>query len=232
MGADTNYRALRQELDELAVSCGREPSDIVLISVSKTVDVPAVEQAVLGGAHDFGENRPEELVKKSSALPGENWHFIGNIQSRRIADIVPHAVLIHSLFKESHIAKIDAAARACGKVQDVLVEVNVSGEESKGGVTPAEVPAFVARCNACANVRVCGLMTMAPAGDLDAAKATFEGLARLFTEVKGTLSATEAAVFSELSMGMSEDWHLAVPAGATMVRIGRAVFSDTFNMEQ
>ena len=100
------------------------------MAVSKTVGPDAVARALAAGARDFGENRPDGLAEKAAAFPQATWHFIGNIQSRRIPDIVRSAALVHSLFEERHARKIDEAAAVAGKVQDVLLEVNVSGEES------------------------------------------------------------------------------------------------------
>lgn len=228
VGTKERYENVRAELDEVCCACGRSPEEVTLVAVSKTVGVEEVAYAIEAGARDFGENRPDQLMMKADAYPQENWHFIGNIQSRRIRDIVGRASLVHSLFEERHARKIDEAARALDIVQDVLLEVNVSGEESKSGLTPDEVKSLLDVCRALPNVRVRGLMTMAPQGDLDVARDTFAGLARLRDELRDGLSAEEAEAFDELSMGMSEDWREAVQEGATLVRIGRAIFSDTF----
>ena len=120
------------------------------------------------------------------------------------------------------------AAAVAGKVQDVLLEVNVSGEESKGGLAPGDVRALLDVCARLPHVRVRGLMTMAPQGDPAAARAVFEGLANLYAQLRAGLDPAQAALFDGLSMGMSEDWREAVRAGATIVRIGRAVFDDAF----
>ena len=223
-----HYQNTLDELSRVCASCGRDPRDVKVIAVSKTVGIDAVRAAVAAGAHDFGENRPDLLAEKAAVLPGETWHFIGNIQSRKIPEIVANATLVHSLYKESHLAQFDAAAQAVGKVQDVLLEVNVSGEESKSGLAPADVADVLAHAVEFSHIRVRGLMTMAPQGDLAVARECFDGLAALCDQLRTQLSAEQAAAFNELSMGMSEDWREAVCAGATMVRIGRALFSDTF----
>ena len=228
MSAGENYQRIAAHVAQAARENGRDPSEVRLIAVSKTVGVPEVADAFACGARDFGENRPECLVEKATANPAATWHFIGNIQSRKIRDIVSHASLIHSLFTKRHAEKIDEAACSLGKVQDVLVEVNVSGEESKGGCTPQEAKELVAFCCGLENVRVRGLMTMAPQGDEDEIVRTFKGLKELQVEIKSQLEAADAACFDELSMGMSEDWPEAVAQGATMVRVGRAIFSDSF----
>jgi len=229
MGIAKRYARVRAEVDAACREEGRDPSEVKLLAVSKTVDVPAVAEAIEAGATAFGENRPDQLVLKQQAYPQAEWHFIGNIQSRRIKDIVPAATLIHSMFKEDHLAKIDAAAAAAGKVQRILVEVNVSGEESKSGLSPQEVWGFLQAADAFSHVQVCGLMTMAPRYDAETAEATFSGLAALRAELaQRTLPSGESPVLSELSMGMSEDWRIAIRHGATIVRIGRAIFSDEF----
>ncbi|MEE0845561.1 MAG: YggS family pyridoxal phosphate-dependent enzyme [Eggerthellaceae bacterium] len=228
MGVEQRYRTVSEELARQCTLAGRDPSEVTLIAVSKTVGPEEVGLAMQAGARDFGENRPDELLRKAAAHPSATWHFIGNIQSRRIHDIVAHASLVHSLYQERHARKIDAAATELGKVQDVLIEVNVSGEESKGGVSVEDVPELLGVCMGLAHVRVRGLMTMAPQGDLRVAREVFDGLAALHAQLRGTMDPQVAAAFDGLSMGMSEDWREAVAAGATMVRIGRAVFSDTF----
>lgn len=229
MGIARRYLSVREQVDEACREAGRDPSEVLLVAVSKTVGVPEVAEALEAGAVAFGENRPDQLVPKQAAYPQAQWHFIGNVQSRRIKDIVPAAALIHSVFKESHLAKIDQAAEAAGKVQRILVEVNVSGEESKSGLAPDELGRFLAAADAFDHVRVCGLMTMAPRFDDATAERTFGGLARLRERFDGAVYPRHGAIgLSELSMGMSEDWRIAIRHGATMVRIGRAVFSGEF----
>ena len=228
MGTKERYERVRQELDEVCRSCGRKPEEVTLVAVSKTVGPDEVANAIEGGARDFGENRPDQLVAKADEYPEATWHFIGNIQSRRIRDIVGRASLVHSLFEESHARKIDEVARNKGVVQDVLIEVNVSGEESKSGLSPASVAQMIEACRDLPNVCVRGLMTMAPQGDSEVARETFAGLARLRDELREGMPTVEAASFTELSMGMSEDWREAVAEGATIVRVGRAIFSEQF----
>ena len=228
MTTKERYERVRAELDETCRRYGRAPEEVALVAVSKTVGPEDVDLAVQGGATDFGENRPDQLVLKAAQFPQVRWHFIGNIQSRRIRDIVGRATLVHSLFEESHARKIDECARARGIVQDVLLEVNVSGELSKSGLEPDQVPVMLSLCESLPNLRVRGLMTMAPQGDAEEARRTFAGLRALRDQLAATLSPEQAACFTELSMGMSEDWREAIAEGATIVRIGRAIFSDAF----
>ena len=228
MGIEGRYQRVAAHVASQCEAAGRPASDVRLIAVSKTVGIEGVRAAYKAGTRDFGENRPDQIVPKSKELPQTRWHFIGNIQSRRIPEIVESAALIHSLFQLSHAQKINDEAAKLGKVQDVLVEVNVSGEESKSGVEPDEALAFVRACAELPHVRVRGLMTMAPQGDAEAARASFAGLRQLAAAIRGQLPEQQVACFTELSMGMSEDWPQAIAEGATMVRIGRAIFSDDF----
>lgn len=228
MSAATQYKRVRAELDAECARVGRDPKEVLLLAVSKTVDIDKVDLAMQAGAYAFGENRPDELLRKQKAFPDAEWHFIGNIQSRRIADIVSAATLIHSVCKEPHLAKIDAAAAAIGKTQRVLLEVNVSGEESKSGFAPEEVQGVIDRAQGLQHVAIEGLMTMAPQGDEEAIVATFSGLQHLKTDLDEELSRDGRVRLSALSMGMSEDWCEALRFGTTIVRVGRAIFDEAF----
>lgn len=224
MAIADQYKRVAAEVAQECAKCGRAPEEVKLVAVSKTVTADQVQQAIDAGARVFGENRPDQIMEKQARYPQAEWHFIGNVQSRRIKDIVPHAALIHSVFEEHHLAKIESEAAKAGKVQDILIEVNVSGEESKGGAAPDQVPALLEATAGLGHVNVRGLMTMAPQGDLDIAQKTFADL----RELRDRLQAGWDGDLSELSMGMTEDWRRAIAEGATIVRIGRAIFSEEF----
>ena len=229
MSTATRYQHVRSALDEACRQAGRDPQDVLLLAVSKTVDLDQVEEALGAGATAFGENRPDELLRKQAAFPDVEWHFIGNIQSRRIADIVSAATVIHSVCKEAHLAKIDAAAAAIGKVQRVLLEVNVSGEESKSGFAPDEVLGIIERAQGLRHLAIEGLMTMAPRAQAERIEATFSGLQDLERRLNEQLvTCGEQRGLSALSMGMTEDWRVAVLFGTTIVRVGRAIFDASF----
>lgn len=229
MSTETRYQRLALSLQDECKQAGRNPEEVTLLAVSKTVDIDEVACAISAGARAFGENRPDELVRKQAAFPEVEWHFIGNIQSRRIPDIVKSATLIHSVAKEEHLEKINRAAQECNKVQQVLIEVNVSGEQSKSGFEPADVWPLICRNAALPCVDIVGLMTMAPQGDIEAIQETFAGLAALQNELqeKAREQALDVAI-RELSMGMTEDWPYAIPYGATIIRVGRAIFDEAF----
>lgn len=216
----TRYAEVKNQVDARITGCGRSLDDVTLVAVSKTVGLDEVEDAISQGATDFGENRPEELVRKAEAFPNVNWHFIGNIQSRQIKNIVPNACLIHSLNKLEHAQKIDKVAGEIGKIQKVLVEVNVSGEESKAGLTASELPQFLEELKSLQNVEVCGLMTMAPIQD--DAHACLPNPEEVFKRAHELVVANG---LEELSAGMTNDWVDAISQGSTFVRIGRAIFA-------
>lgn len=229
MSTKTRYMKVRKEVDEACAQAGRDSEEVLLLAVSKTVDLDQVQEAIEGGAHAFGENRPDELLRKSQAFPEQSWHFIGNIQSRRIPDIVSAADLIHSVSKAEHLPKIDKAASKIGKTQPVLIEVNVSGEESKSGFHPEEVYEVIAGAAELPAVRIQGLMTMAPRADADAIEQSFSGLRQLRDDLQAQLDDEGISVtLSDISMGMTEDWPQAIERGTTIVRVGRAIFDSAF----
>lgn len=231
MSIPSRYSKLKEKVEETCLENGRDASSCLLLAVSKTTDIDGVAQAIKAGAVDFGENRPDQLLEKHESFPDVRWHFIGNIQSRRIRDIVPCAYLIHSLQKLDHAKKINDVAFELGKVQDVLIEVNISGEESKSGIRPDETFDFIRACQKLDNVRVRGLMTMAPQGDLMIARDSFARLRDLKDHVFERMlseNGIEFEAFDQLSMGMSEDWREAIAEGSTIVRLGRAIFSEDF----
>ena len=207
---------------------GRDPKDVRIIAVSKTVEPPVVAEAIAAGAIDFGENRTQPFNEKYALYPQANWHLIGQLQSRKAKEVVGKACLIHSLDRPSLLDAIQKEAARLGVTQNVLIEVSISGEESKAGIAPADVPALLEQVSGCPNVYVRGLMTMAPFGDLEIARKTFAGLRNLAECLQARYATRDSIDFTELSMGMSNDYVQAIAEGATMVRIGRRIFSENF----
>lgn len=216
------------DVARICADCGRRPEDVKIIAVSKTVGLPVIGEAVECGMTDFGENRERPFNEKFDAYPDARWHFIGSLQSNKAKQVVGKAFLIHSLDRESPLEAIERSAAKIDRLQDVLVEVSVSGEESKGGIAPEALPAFLERIASCDHVSCKGLMTMAPRGDMDVARKTFEGLRNLAEMMSKYCDERDKISMSELSMGMSEDYPVAIAEGATMVRIGRRIFDDEF----
>lgn len=209
--------------------CGRAFDDVKVIAVSKTVGVDVIADAIRCGITDFGENREVPFLEKHGMYPDARWHFIGNLQSNKAKQVVGKAHLIHSVDRPSLLEAIEKAAAKAGCVQDILVEVSVSGEKSKGGIAPGDLPAFIERIAECEHVGCRGLMTMAPQGDKAVARKTFEGLRNLAQMMSKYRDAHANISMEELSMGMSEDYPEAIEEGATMVRIGRRIFDENFS---
>ena len=206
---------------------------MTVCAVSKTVDVDKVAAARAAGYTAFGENRPQELTRKLDLLRGDPafadvaWHMIGNLQENKINRVLEdQPALIHSIASPELAAAVSKRAQARGMVQPVLLEVNVSGEESKSGMAPQVVREQFSAIAALEGIKVRGLMTMAPQGDPVVAERTFEGLRLLLEGLRA--EAAEPASLTELSMGMSEDFWEAVGQGATIVRLGRVAFDPEF----
>lgn len=228
MGLKERWEGVCNEVAEVCEKCGRKPEDVKIIAVSKTVGADVVGEGIELGMTDFGENREKPFNEKLALYPQANWHFIGTLQSNKAKQVVGKACLIHSLDRPSLLHAIQKEAAKLSVVQDVLVEVSISGEESKGGIAPADLPAFLEELSSCANIRCRGLMTMAPRGDVETARETFAGLRILAAKMAEEFGGRDNISMNELSMGMSEDWPVAIEEGATMVRIGRKIFSEYF----
>lgn len=223
-----NFKQISSLVNQWSQECGRSADEVKLVAVSKTVDLDAVEDAISQGARDFGENRPDELVRKATAFPDVNWHFIGNIQSRQIKKIVAHCCLIHSLFSVEHACKINDVAAQIGKVQNALIEVNLSGEQTKSGISASDFNDFLQEISSLENLKVCGIMTMAPIEDelhanLPSPDEVFKDAKKLFD----SFASARGSEFCEISAGMTNDWREAISHGSTIVRIGRAIFDTS-----
>ena len=212
---------------------GRDVSDVELVAVSKTVGVDEVELAWQAGWRAFGENRPQELKRKLEGLAprGEvadaRFDMIGNLQVNKINQVLGNVRLIHSV-SSMHLAEaISKRAEVRETVADVLVEVNVSGEESKSGLSPEKAHASFGQLLALPGISVRGLMTMAPRGDAGRARSTFAGLRELRDELRADLGCE----LEVLSCGMSDDFTIAIEEGSTLVRLGRCVFDPSYALD-
>ena len=226
---EANLAAVRAQITAAARQAGRAPDTITLVAVSKTQSMDAIVAAYGAGQRDFGENRLEELWTKvheaqRRGLHDIRWHMIGTIQSRKTGEAVGPFALIHSVDRTKIAARLSRDAVPAGQVMDILLEINVSGEASKHGYTPATILAEAAAVVALPGVRVRGLMTMAPfVDDPEAARPCFRDLRSL----RDQLAAQHpAADWHHLSMGMSNDFAVAIAEGATLVRVGTAIFGE------
>ncbi|MCD8199780.1 MAG: YggS family pyridoxal phosphate-dependent enzyme [Coriobacteriaceae bacterium] len=218
-------------LAEVADCChqnGRDLDEVTVLAVSKTVDADTIEEALACGMREFGENRTGPFTEKQERYPQARWHFIGQLQSNKARAVVGRAHLIHSLDRPSLLEALEKAAATTETVQDVLIEVNVAGEESKAGLAPQDLDAFLERVCACPHLCCRGLMTMAPRGDSARARKTFAGLRELRDKMQQLYFSDDSIMLNVLSMGMSEDYAEAIAEGSTMVRIGRRIFSEDF----
>ena len=207
-----NIESIRKRIADAAKRAGRDADEIKLIAVTKTVDVDKVEEAIAAGALDAGENKPQELARKYEVLGDKiRWHQIGSLQTNKVKYIIDKVCMIHSLDREGLAEEIDKRASKIGRVIDCLVQVNISGEESKHGMSREEVEPFVR------------LMTMAPFdAERDEIRKVFRDLKVLSDEINNmNIGNVE---MKELSMGMTNDFEIAVEEGATMVRVGTAIF--------
>lgn len=214
---------VRLRILEAAQRAGRDPDGVRLIAVTKTHPVATARAAVDAGLHDLGENRSDELVEKSTEVAAR-WHLVGRLQRNKVRDVVGRAALIHSVDRRSLVDAIGRQATARGLVQDVLIQVNVGEDPAKGGCHLAELPDLVSYAVASPGLRVVGLMTVPPlpGEGVDPAGAA-RPFFRALREARDTLR-SDHPTLEELSMGMSDDLEAAVQEGATMVRIGSALF--------
>lgn len=224
-----NLAEVRRRIAAAVVRSGRPLEAVRLVAVSKTYPLTDIAAALSAGQHDFGENRLEELWPKVAAAKAEGldairWHMIGTIQSRKTGDAIGPLALIHAVDRTKIAQRLSRDAHAAGHVMDVLLEVNVSGEASKHGFTPAELQADVGALLALPGIRVCGLMTMAPYESEPAAtRPVFRALRELRDELAVRFPAGD---WRALSMGMTNDFEVAIEEGATIVRIGSAIFGS------
>lgn len=223
-----NLDAVRRRIAESARRVGRDPGAVTLVAVSKGQPPERVREALAAGVRCLGENRVAELVDKHAALgPGPEWHFVGRLQTNKVRTLL-RAVpvrLVHSLDRPALAEALDREARRLGRVQPVLVQVNVSGEPTKAGLPPAEVVPFLRWVAALPGLEVQGLMTMAPpVRDPEEARPVFRRLRELLEEARR--AGIPGLRMEHLSMGMSGDYQVAVEEGATLVRVGTAIFGE------
>jgi pyridoxal phosphate enzyme (YggS family) len=205
-----NADRIRAEIDAAARRAGRDPGDVELLAAVKYVPVEDLGALIEAGITLFGENRAQQLEAKVAAWPdaGLRWHFIGQLQSRKVKQILPLVELIHSVASDSALAQLE---RHGTPETEILVEVNVAGEDGKAGIAPGDLPAFLER----APVRVAGLMGMPPfADDPEQSRPHFAALRELAAQHG----------LRHLSMGTSQDYAVAVEEGATIVRVGSVLF--------
>lgn len=218
-----NYKNAMSRLETALEESGRKVQDVLVIGASKTMPLERI--LFVRDNTDvkiFGENRVQELLEKYT--PDVRWHFIGQLQTNKVKYIIDKVELIHSVDRISLLQEIDRQAKKHGKVQDILIEVNIGGEEKKGGVAPEEVIDFAKEVDKYPSVRLKGLMSVLPNVEKDALNAFYLQLSKLYDTLKQTK--LDNADIRYLSAGMSNDYDIAVKYGANIVRLGRALFGE------
>lgn len=220
---------IRERVTEACRQAGRLAADVRIIGVTKYGDIDAAREVLAAGCLDLGESRPQELWRKAEALagaaPAPRWHLIGHLQRNKVRRTLDVVSLIHTLDSRRLLAALNEEAGRQGRVCEALVEVNLAADPGRTGVSAAEASDLVAAAEACQHVRICGLMGMASVPDgSDAAAQARRQFAQL-RELRDRLQRESSAeTLTELSMGMSGDYVEAILEGATMVRIGSALF--------
>ena len=217
-----NLREVDRRICEACARSGRRREDVTLIAVSKTKPVSMIQEAIAEGIVDFGENKPQELRDKYDELPKDlRWHMIGNLQRNKVKYVVGRAVMIHSVGSLKLAEAIEKEAAAKNIVMPCLVEVNVAGEESKGGIALQDTEEFAEF----EHIQMKGFMTIAPfVEDAELNRVHFRALRNLAVDI-GRKNIDNIMV-NELSMGMTGDFEVAVEEGATLVRVGTGIFGE------
>jgi pyridoxal phosphate enzyme (YggS family) len=217
-----NLEEIRRRMADAAQRAGRDPASVRLVAISKTYPAEAVAAAAATGQRVFGESRVQESRDKLPACPpGLEWHFIGHLQKNKVRQALPLFPFFHSIDSTALAGAIDRIAGETGAEAQGLLEVNVSGEETKHGFTPEELRAQFPTLSKLPHLRIRGLMTMAPYSDNpEDARPVF----RTLRELRDELQSTYQHPLPELSMGMSGDFEPAVEEGATLVRVGSSIF--------
>ena len=217
-----NLINIHSRMQDAAHRVGRQVLDVRLVAVSKTYPPAVIQEAWNSGQHVFGENRVQDALPKIAELPAEaEWHFIGHLQSNKIRKALPAFTLIHGVENREIAIQINRIAGEMGLTANILLEINVSGEATKFGFSPADLRENLEGLLCLPNIRINGLMTMAPySEDPETARPVFSKLRILRDE----LAAQSGQALPELSMGMSGDFEVAIQEGATIVRIGSSIF--------
>lgn len=226
-----NLARCEEKIEAAVKNSGGDPSGVILVAVTKGVDPVFIREAIDAGVRHIGENRLQEALSKFQGLQeyatGKgirlSWHMIGHLQSNKVREAVKTFDWIHSVDSVSLAAEIDRQALKAGKIQDILLQVNVSKEATKYGLSAEAVPAAIQEMSGFKNTRICGLMTIAPeVNDLEEVRPYFRLLKELLIEINQLTNHR----LTILSMGMTNDFEVAVEEGSTMVRIGRGIFGE------
>lgn len=220
MNIKDNLKSVNERISAAAAECGRKVSDIKLIAVTKTHPVEMINEAIELGITDIGENKPQEIRDKYDRVLPVKWHLIGHLQTNKVKYVIDRCSMIHSVDSIKLMDEIERLAMLHDKDMDILIEVNMSGEESKSGINPEEIDKIFSHAGELKRTHVKGIMTIAP---LDKEPdECFKATKKMFDEA--AKKNYKNVSMKELSMGMSGDYETAIKYGATMVRVGSAIF--------
>ena len=217
------YNEVKKHVEEACKRVGRDPREVTVIAVSKTKPLEMVEELRKEKVLDFGENKVQEILTKEPELPEDiRWHMIGHLQRNKVRQVVGKAALIQSIGSEALLREVEKEAARQQLVQDILLEVNIGGEEAKSGFAPEETEAAAVLARELPHVRVRGLMTIPPVETVPHGNLVyFEKMHRLYVDINGKIYDNK---LEYISMGMSGDFADAIRAGSNMVRVGTAIF--------
>ena len=227
-----NIIDIEQRITAAAQKSGRKREDILLLAVSKTIDVPRIKQAVDCGLKELGENRVQEILEKYDTMGKDVcWHLIGHLQTNKVKYIINKVKMIHSVESIKLAEEIDKRAKQSNVIMDILVEVNIADQQSKFGVTPKETLSFIKNIAFLDNIRIKGLMTVAPFVDNpEENRDCFRRMRQLLVDINA--EKIDNVNMNVLSMGMSNDFEVAIEEGATIVRVGTNIFGKRVYPQQ
>ena len=234
MSLEEKVAQVKANIAAAAREAGRDPSEITLVAATKVQSSDTIRQAIAAGVTICGENRVQEMTAHlaDDAYAGAALHFIGHLQTNKVKQVVGRVDLIESVGSEHLLDAIQAQAAKLDLVQDILLEINIGGEESKSGISPDELPALAQKAAACPNVRLRGLMAIPPVAEgPDGNRPFFQKMRQLYVDIRDKMS-DNGTTIDCLSMGMSGDYEDAVREGATLVRVGTALFGPRPPMHQ
>ncbi len=219
-----NYRRLSEQIENARIKAGRT-DEVHFMAVTKTVPADVVNHSITLGINLLGENRVQEFLDKYEQYSGDyDVHFIGGLQSNKVKYIIDKVSMIHSVDSMKLAAEISKRAAAAGKTMDILLEINIGGEESKNGISAEELEEFAAEAGELSNLRIRGLMTIPPVDINGSSERYFEKMQRLYSDLMDKTKGKENFLIDTLSMGMSGDFEKAIGYGSTIVRIGSLLF--------
>ncbi|AOT68437.1 YggS family pyridoxal phosphate-dependent enzyme [Geosporobacter ferrireducens] len=220
-----NITDIRQEIADTCKKLGKKPEEVQLIAVTKTIEPERINEAIANGITDIGENKVQEIMDKYTLVSPINWHMIGHLQTNKVKYIIDKVKLIHSLDRISLAEEIQKRAERINRAVDVLVQVNIGQEETKSGIEPDEVYDFVAALRPFSYIQVKGLMTVAPyKEDPEEVRPYFNTMKEVFERIRAkNLPGIE---MKYLSMGMTNDYKVAIEEGANIIRVGTAIFGS------